>query len=303
MVMVTQLGGGNEREGFRLLALLVSAAFLIAEVICCLTLKENTQQKADSSSGIREMFRELFRNDQALTVTGTIVLINVSAYITSNLIIYFFKYDYGGEAWKAGYTVFIGAGSVSLVLGMILLYPLLRRKKVPNEKIFKLGIAVAVAGYLMMLAVCLPGPSGRLAPLCVAGCMVFLANGILTVLTTVFLANSVDYGELLTRHRNESMTFSMQTFVVKTASGLAIFISGIGLDLIGLAGNAEETGEVIPQSADTLLGLRLLMNLLPILGLAAAFLCFRKWFRLTDRRMEEISEQLKSVSARESAKS
>ena len=34
----------------------------------------------------------------------------------------------------------------------------------------------------------------------------------------------------------------MQTFVVKAASGVAVFLTGIGLDLIGLVGNTEETG-------------------------------------------------------------
>ena len=46
---------------------------------------------------------------------------------------------------------------------------------------------------------------------------VFMAFGILTVLTTVFLANTVDYGELKNGRRDESVIFSMQTFVVKLA--------------------------------------------------------------------------------------
>ena len=80
--------------------------------------------------------------------------------------------------------------------------------------------------------------------------------------------------------------------VVNAASGLAIFITGMGLDLIGMTGDAEETGEVIPQTAETLTGLRLMLTLLPILGLLIAFFCFRKWFKLTDKRMEEITQEL-----------
>ena len=169
---------------------------------------------------------------------------------------------------------------------------ILRKRKVPNEKIFTFSIGLAVAGYLLMLALCLPGSSGRVALLCIPAVMVFMANGMLTVLTTVFLAGSVDYSELKTHHRDESVVFSMQTFVVKAASGLAVFICGIGLDLIGLAGDTAETGEIVSQSASTLLGLRLMMNLLPILGLLCAFLFFRKRFKLTDSRMEEIIRQL-----------
>ena len=49
------------------------------------------------------MFKALVSNDQAMTVVITIVLINCSLYITSNLLIYFFKYDFGGEGWYNSY--------------------------------------------------------------------------------------------------------------------------------------------------------------------------------------------------------
>ena len=119
----------------------------------------------------------------------------------------------------------------------------------------------------------------------------------LSVLTTLFLSNSVDYGQLKTGRREESVIFSMQTFVVKAASGVAVFFTGIGLDLIGLVGNADETGPVAVQSAGTLMGLRLLMTVLPMIVLAVALVLFRKKFTLTDRRVEEIGRELRTKEA------
>ena len=112
------------------------------------------------------------------------------------------------------------------------------------------------------------------------------------MLTTLFLSNSVDYGQLKTGRREESVIFSMQTFVVKAASGVAVFLTGIGLDFIGLVGNTEETGPVAVQSAGTLLGLRLMMTVLPMLVLAGVLVLFRRKFVLTDARAAEISTQL-----------
>lgn len=143
-----------------------------------------------------------------------------------------------------------------------------------------------------LLVFCLTGLSHSLALLCIPGVVVFACNGMLTVLTTLFLSNSVDYGELKTGRREESVIFSMQTFVVKAASGVAVFLTGIGLDLIGLVGNTEETGPVAVQSAGTLLGLRLMMTVLPMLVLAGALVLFRRKFVLTDARAAEISAQL-----------
>ena len=85
----------------------------------------------------------------------------------------------------------------------------------------------------------------------------------------------------------------MQTFVVKLSSGLAVFVTGIGLDLIHLHGNNSKTGEIVAQSASTLTGLRLLMTILPMIGLVAALLVFIKKFMLTDERIEHNAQELK----------
>ena len=292
LMAVSALGGDSERAGFKFLGLIVAVIFIIAEIICCIKVREQRLEKMETSS-VGQMFKALFRNDQALITVLDILLVNSSFYLTSNLIIYFFKYDVSGEGWNGNYTLFIMVGGIFQILGMMVVYPLLH-KKLDNTKVFKIALTMAIIGYGLLLGVCLSGISANMAVLCVIGAIVFTAFGILTVLTTVFLSGSVDYGQLKTGRREESVIFSMQTFVVKAASGIAVFITGIGLDLIGLAGDTSETGEIVAQSADTILGLRLLMTILPILGLAIAFLFFAKKFTLTDKRVQEIAETIKS---------
>ena len=292
VMAVAKLGAGNERLGFGRLALIVSILFILAEVICVMSVKEKTTEERMETTTVKEMFKSLFANDQAMVTVVTIVLINCALYITSNLIIYFFKYDLGGADWQGSYTTFNMVGGASQILGMMLLYPLLR-KKMSNTSIFKMCLCLAITGYFLILIACMTGLSSSLAVLCVCGLLVFLANGMLTVLTTVFLSSSVDYGEYQSGHREESVIFSMQTFVVKAASGVAVFLTGIGLDMIGLVGNSDTTGVVEAQSASTILGLRLLMTILPILGLFCALLVFSKKFKLTDEYTREIAAKLR----------
>lgn len=292
LMAVQWLGGDSERAGFKFLGLIVAVIFIIAEIICCIKVREQKLEKMETSS-VGQMFKALFHNDQALITVLDILLVNSSFYLTSNLIIYFFKYDVSGEGWNGNYTLFIMVGGIFQILGMMVVYPLLH-KKLDNTKVFKIALTSAIVGYGLLLGVCLSGISANMIVLCVIGAIVFTAFGILTVLTTVFLSGSVDYGQLKTGRREESVIFSMQTFVVKAASGIAVFITGIGLDLIGLAGDTSETGEIVAQSESTILGLRLLMTILPILGLAIAFIFFAKKFMLTDKRVQEIAETLKS---------
>ena len=74
---------------------------------------------------------------------------------------------------------------------------------------------------------------------------------------------------------------------------MAVFLAGIGLDLIGLQGNTDEAGPIAAQSDATLLGLRLMMTILPMIVLFVALLLFRKKFKLTDERVTQIAEELK----------
>ena len=289
VMAVSKLGGGIERTGFRLFALIIAILFVIFILFTCFTIHEQKVENMQTTS-VKEMFKALFNNDQAIVTVVTIVLINSALYITSNLLIYFFKYDIGGTTWKDAYTLFTSVGGISQILGMMVVYPILR-SKLSNTIIFKLSLCLAIFGYAFLLALCLLGYSSVLTMLMVPGVMIFVANGILTVLTTVFLANTVDYGEVKTGHREESVIFSMQTFVVKAASGLAVFITGVSLDLIGLT-SKDGLGEGIPTFSSPLLGLRLLMTILPMIGLVLALVLFTRKFILTDEKAEQIRKQL-----------
>ncbi|MBQ9321168.1 MAG: MFS transporter, partial [Eubacterium sp.] len=104
----------------------------------------------------------------------------------------------------------------------------------------------------------------------------------------IFLADSVDYGEMKNGTREESVIFSMQTFTVKLAAGIAVFIAGIIIDLVALDPNAAV------QSASTLTGLRVAMTVPSAVLLIAALVIFKKFYRLNDSRMEEIIKKLQA---------
>ena len=108
------------------------------------------------------------------------------------------------------------------------------------------------------------------------------------MLTTIFLADTVDYGEWKSGSRNESVIFSLQTFVVKFASAFSVLVAGVGLDVIGLDQNA------VVQSSNTLFGLRILMIVVPMVGLIASIIFFVKKYKLGDEKLEEIKLELEA---------
>ncbi len=284
-----------ERIGFKWFAFIIAILFIILEIICCINVKEKSSVDM-KTAGVGEMFRALVQNDQAMTVVITIVMINCALYITSNLLIYFFKYDIGGESWYNNYTLFNTVGGGVQILAMMLLYPILR-KFFTNIKIFYIGSCTSIVGYIILLIMASTGIKS-LVPLLIPGILIMAVAGVNNVIVTVFLANTVDYGELKNNRRDESVIFSMQTFVVKLASGISAFIASIALSIFHLSGNSSDAGQGVDLSlsvdAASKMGLRMVMSLAPIAGLVFAVFWFKKHYILTDKKIEEISEEIAS---------
>lgn len=278
MLLVVRLGG-SEREGFSIFAAGVAGVFVVAELICVLLVREKQTARQQSPS-VKEMFSALIHNDQAMVVVVGIIVFNASLYLTTQLGVYFFKYDIGNSDL---FSLFGMVGGVGQVLSMMSL-PLLR-KKWCSKHILTGALGVTIIGYLSLFILSMIGVK-NVVLLSVTAFIIYIGFGLATVLTTVFLADTVDYGEYKTGQRNESVIFSMQTFVVKLASAVSVLIAGVGIDLIGL----DVTVPV--QSSGTLLGLRFLMVVLPIAGLLFSIFYFIKKYRLTEEENTRISEVL-----------
>ena len=292
-------GGANAREieiiGFKYFSLIVAVLFVVFTLIMCINVKEKSTVEMETVS-VGQMFKALVQNDQAMAIVLSIVCTNGALYITSNLVLYFFKYDFGGTAWYNDYTLFSTFGGGVQILSMMILYPLLRRW-FDNRKIFFISMGMCAAGYAVLLALTFTSMNSVWL-LFIPGFFIFATNGINAILTTVFLANTVDYGELKNNRRDESVIFSMQTFVVKLASGVAAFIASICLQVNQLSKAAVSEADKAVDfsaavSASAKLGLRMTMTLVPIALIVFSFFWFRKKYILTDEKVEEIAAKVK----------
>jgi Na+/melibiose symporter-like transporter len=297
-----------EREGFKVFSIIIGILFVVFISITCLCIKEKSSVDMQTAS-VKQMFKALLGNDQAMTIVITIVLFNTATYITSNLLIYFFKYDIAGTNWQSNYTLFNTFAGAMQIFAMMLFFPLLR-KAFTTLKIFYIGVFSAIAGYLILLGLSLAGTKNVYA-FFVPGFFIMGAVGILNVICTIFLANTCDYGEFKNGRRDESVIFSMQTFVVKLASGIAALVASVCLTIFNIQQN-DNTGMTLSvltdkvssirnsvvETIDTsaVFGLRMVMTLAPIFVLVIALLIFKAKYILTDKKLKEISEELKSRS-------
>lgn len=216
-------------------------------------------------------------------VTILITVFNASLYLTQSLATYFFKYDIGNYSL---YGLFATVGGASQILSMMT-FPLFR-KKMETKKVLLMAIVITIVGYvgLFLASLLSIAESIKLVLLCIIGIVIFFGFGLATVITTIFLADTVDYGEWKNGNRNESITFSLQTFVVKLASAISGLIAGVSIDLIKLDPNAAI------QQTSTLIGLRTVMTIIPMLGLVFSIIFFMKKYILTEDKLNEITREL-----------
>ena len=277
MALVVWLGSlgrfgaiSGERLGFSLLALITAIIYIISTIITLKNLPAECHEElagdyASPDPTVGELLTSLVRNSHAMWIAAVIILFNTSIYMMMNLAVYLFRYDIGDYSQ---YTVFMSISGVTQFAAMVAFYPLLRKKH-SNRWIFIFGCCAGIIGFAVLLPL-IGVRSLTLWHMILPAIGISFANGIAYVLTTVFVAGAVDYGEQLNGRRDESVVSSLQTLMVKMSSAFAVLIAGIGLDFISLS---EATAA---QSAASILGLRILFIVPPMVLMALAVLIFVK---------------------------
>ena len=158
----------------------------------------------------------------------------------------FFKYVVCHEEW---FSIF---GIVNFIVGSIglIAFPSLANK-FSRKVVYILSAVLLVLGLLGMFFVGDDHKASVVLFFSVAS-LFCLGNALAGVSTTVMLADTVDYGEYKCGVRSEAIVFSVQTFTAKFGSAIAGFIGAMVLSLVGYVPN-------VMQTADTILGLRLMM--------------------------------------------
>lgn len=272
-------------DGFFYFVLIISALFLLSQIIMVANVKERVQVKTEKIS-LKRMWQLLRENDQLLIVMIVVIITNFVLYITSTMAFYYITYNLGDSGL---YFLFIALGFI-VQIGATALYTTFS-KKFNRKKMYNISILVQVIAFigLFINAFIL----NDLVPLVfIIGAGVFFGQGLLMVLTTVLLSDTVEYGELKLGTRSESVVFSVQTFVVKLATGLSMGVVGWGLSIIGFKSSADE---ILPQSDSTLMGISIMMFILPIFGMLLSRYIFNKYHKIDEDEYQKIIQELEKI--------
>ena len=294
--LTNMFGGYNTSGGWFWAMVTIASACFVMFIICFLLTKEHL--KTVSTVSIGDDFATLLKNKPWWLLIGAALCSNLFNTVRGATVAYFFVDIIGADVsltfmgmtflFYAG--LFLGVGEVSNMVGVALCVPIANKlgKKTTFIIVNALLLVFSVLFFFIPIT-----PSGFWLML-IFQVIISILTGVMSPLIWSMYADVSDYAELEFRTASTGLIFSSASMAQKfggAIGGAAVLWLLSGFGYITDAAQVE-AGVVQPESA--LLVLRWLMSFIP--AAVAALAVIVVWFYpLTTKRVDEISEKLKSV--------
>ena len=276
--IIKGVGGGY--NGYHRFALIIAAVFIFTMAICVINLPK-VQQDTDKKEKMKfkDIFTVIRKNDQLRWAVLLILLYNVAIQFIMGVATYYFSYVCNNAGMLSAFMI---SASVAEVVGLII-FPQVT-KLLSRKKAFMFACALPPVGLILLLIVGIVCPT-NIVLTAIAGVIVKTGTGLELGCATVFLADVVDYGEYILGTRNEGVVFSLQTLIVKFTAALTSLSIGFVLSMTGYVPN-------VVQSLATQNSIRVLMCVVPSLGVVFAYVVYKFKYKLNDEFMKKVVDKI-----------
>jgi melibiose permease/lactose/raffinose/galactose permease len=285
----------NQRDAYFIFAIIVVLLMWGFQLFTLLGVKEDRRSlgKGDHTS-LKEMFSVLIKNDQLMVAAVAMALFMIGYCTTTGFGVHYFKYAYKDEGM---YMVFAAVLAVAQLTALVV-FPLFRKKFTRKQLYVGSTIAVVIAYLVFFLSF------EKLALVVIAGLVLFFAQAFIQLLTLLFLADAVEYGEWKLGKRNESVSFAVQPFVNQVGSaigtgvlGFTLIVSGINdiSEKVANAATEAEANLLIAATPDSAIWImKLAMMIFPLICIVAGFIIYMKKFKIDETTYAKIVEDLEA---------
>ena len=277
--IIKGLGGGY--TGYHRFALIIAATFIFTIAVTVINLPKKQVGKKAEKVSFKDIFSIIKRNDQLRWAVALILLYNVGIQLIMGVATYYFAYVCNNSSMLSAFMI---SASIAEVVGLII-FPKVT-KMLSRKKAFLMACILPAIGLLILLLTGIFAPQNIVLTV-IAGVIVKTGTGLELGCATVFLADVVDYGEYRLGIRNEGVVFSLQTLIVKLTAAFTSLSIGFALDLTGYVPNQI-------QSLATQNSIRVLMCVIPAVGMLLAYVVYRRKYKLNDAYMKKVVSAISS---------
>ena len=264
-------GGGA--AGYRAFVVILTMISLLTAWVCAGKSHEVGQHQAEKNS-LKDYADMVLKNRPFQRVIVCIVLVTTSLNLLAGTLMFYLKYYIGNTDY---YTLIMLLELIVPTIMMAVTGKIC--KKIGKKATQMMAIALLICGSLILFL------SAKTVLLMFAGMVVMFAGiGIILVTSTAQMADTVDYAEWKLGKRSEGVIFSLNSFAIKLGQAVGGGIIGYGLTAIGYEGNQV-------QGEGTLLGLRILISVVPMLLGLVSILVYAG-YELNNRTMKQMESEL-----------
>lgn len=273
--LVDKLGAGDQSRGYTLTMAIFGTLCIVVFIIAFLSVKERVKPDVSQKSSIKDDLKDLVQNKPWVILAAVCVTTLTYVAIRSAVIMYYFKYYINDEKAAGPFMV---AGTLAVMIGVLPTKWL--SKKVGKKKLYIGSMMIVIlssAGFFIA------SPADRVWIYAMQIIFSFASGPSMPLLWSM-LADAADYSEWKNGRRATGLVYSAATFSQKMGFSLGGALSMLILSLFGYVAD-------VPQTAESLLGIKLSLSLIPaaIAVLAVIALLF---YKLDDHQVAEIGEEL-----------
>ncbi len=224
-------GGERSSKAYFFLALIFAGVGCTLMFVTGIFSRERIKPPINKTP-FKDNIKTVIKNKPLLLLMIALFIVNFINSIRQSVQIYFAVYTWG----SANYMTLIGLALViGMLIGMILSPYLLSKFKKRKIYIYTCIIASVVCAVPYFIDY-----SNVVLGLILIG-LSFLFTGIVMIITTSMLMDTIDYAEEQNNFRSEGIVFSMNTFLTKLGATISRLILGLSLVALKYVENAPRT--------------------------------------------------------------
>ncbi|MCB2354606.1 MFS transporter [Clostridium estertheticum] len=275
MPFVSMLGGKSVAKGFMLIMVIFAVIAALVLLFWIAKVEERVVVKETEAVSLREAFKVIFKNKYLLLLIGTFVFFMAGFTLRNNSQMYYLIY----ALKRPDLIPTVGLFSMLPLIATILLVPVIV-SKIGKRNALVLGMVIVIVSNVIQYFV----PFGNITMILVLTVTFGIGSGLFVPLVWGMLPDTVDYADWKFGKRTEGIITSTFVFAQKFSSGIAGYIAGVVLVVVGYIPN-------VAQSPATLKGISFLYNIGGA-SLSVVAIIFMLFYDMSNEKFKGIIDDL-----------
>lgn len=270
---------GSMKQAYFVLAIILVIIMWLFQLFTLFGVKEDKSLYENSEhTSFKDMFFIILKNDQLLWTAVSMALFMIGYTTTTSFGEYYFKYVFGDETKYSIFALVLGVSQIAALLIFPRVSLLFTRKKM-----YFFATILVIMGYIIFFF-----SQTSITTIVIAGVLLFVGQAFIQLLMLMFIADTVEYGELKLGQRNDSVTLSLQPLINKIGGAIATGIVGSTVILSGM----KDATSQLDMTQEGLFLFKFSMLILPLILILIGYLVYARKYTINEITYKEILESL-----------